>query len=456
MKFIADFHVHSKYSRATSKEMDVENLARWAAIKGIDLMTTGDWTHPNYLAELKLRLTPAEDGLYRLKKSTSPTRFILTTEISHIYTQKGKSHRIHMLVFAPDIETVIKINTKLARNYNLASDGRPILGMPAKDMVKTVLDISPKCFLVPAHAWTPWFSIFGSASGFDSIEECFEEESKNIHCIETGLSSDPPMNWRLSALDKITLISNSDAHSPRKIGREANIFDCDLSYSEIVNVLKTKDRTKFLSTIEFFPEEGKYHYDGHRACNIIFSPAESKKHNEICPVCKRKLTIGVCSRVEALADRPACPATDCPGGNKTVPPYVIPYKSLIPLEEIIADALGQGVGTAGVENEYKKMIERGKSEFNILLNLPIEQMKLTAPPRIVEGIRLVREGKLNIIPGHDGVFGKIAIFQTPAYDEKAEAEEESSSKTTQVSEPPKTTYQASEPPDKPPMQMSMF
>ena len=274
MKFIADFHVHSKYSRATSKEMDVENLARWAPIKGINLMGTGDFTHPNYFAELRLRLKPVEEGLYRLKKGDSPTRFILTAETSHIYSQNGKSHRIHLIIFAPDLETVGKINTKLARIGNIASDGRPILGTPAKDMVKLVLDISPKCFVVPAHAWTPWFSVFGSSSGFNSIEECFGDQTKNIYCIETGLSSDPPMNWRLSALDKITLISNSDAHSPRKIGREANAFDCDLSYSDIINTLKTKDAKKLLYTIEFFPEEGKYHFDGHRNDNHVLAVEE--------------------------------------------------------------------------------------------------------------------------------------------------------------------------------------
>jgi len=449
MKFIADFHVHSKYSRATSKEMDVENLARWAPIKGINLMGTGDFTHPNYFAELRLRLKPVEEGLYRLKKGDSPTRFILTAETSHIYSQNGKSHRIHLIIFAPDLETVGKINTKLARIGNIASDGRPILGTPAKDMVKLVLDISPKCFVVPAHAWTPWFSVFGSSSGFNSIEECFGDQTKNIYCIETGLSSDPPMNWRLSALDKITLISNSDAHSPRKIGREANAFDCELSYSDIINTLKTKDAKKLLYTIEFFPEEGKYHYDGHRTCNVILSPAESKKHNDICPVCKKKLTIGVCHRVADLADRP----------ENFVPPNAIPNKYLIPLEEIIANALGVTVTANSVLETYHKLIAQGKSEFNILLDMPINELDSFAPPRIAEGVRLVRAKKLNIIPGYDGVFGKISIFEKPDYDKSGGSEDESNlpakdkTQPSLIKEDNKTSYQAIEPS---PMQMRMF
>jgi uncharacterized protein (TIGR00375 family) len=423
MRFIADFHVHSKYSRATSKEMDVENLARWAPIKGINLMGTGDFTHPNYFAELRLRLKPAEEGFYRLKKGDSPTRFVLTAETSHIYKQNGKSHRIHIIVLAPDLETVGKINAKLARIGNIASDGRPILGTPVQDMVKLLLDISPKCFIVPAHAWTPWFSVFGSASGFDSIEECFGDQTKNIYCIETGLSSDPPMNWRLSALDKITLISNSDAHSPRKIGREANVFDCELSYSDIINTLKTKNAKKFLHTIEFFPEEGKYHYDGHRTCNVILSPAESKKHDDICPVCKKKLTIGVCHRVADLADRP----------ENFVPPNAIPNKYLIPLEEIIADALGVTVTAKSVLETYQKLIAQGKSEFNILLDMPIDELDSFAPSRIAEGIRLVREKKLNIIPGYDGVFGKVSIFKKPEYGEQPPEENEGTAPQSGIS-----------------------
>ena len=400
MKFITDFHVHSKYSRATSPDMNVEALASWAERKGINLLGTSDFTHPNYFAELRLRLKPAGNGLFQLKKGNSPTRFMLTTEISNVFTARGRGRRIHTLIFAPSFEVVSKLNTKLKRIGNVSSDGRPIFGRHVKVMVKLVLDTSPDCLLVPAHAWTPWFSLYGSNSGFDSIEECFEEEAKNIYCIETGLSSDPAMNWRLSALDKITLISNSDAHSPRKIGREANIFDCEMSYPEIIDVLKKKDPKRFLSTVEFFPEEGKYHFDGHRSCNILFSPSESKKHKNMCPVCKKPLTLGVMHRVEALADRP----------EGYQPPNAIPCKHLIPLEEIIADALGQKPGTAAVTSEYNSLVEKGGNEFRVLLDLTPEELSRCTTDRIAEGINLVREEKLKIIPGHDGVFGQIKIF----------------------------------------------
>jgi uncharacterized protein (TIGR00375 family) len=266
-----------------------------------------------------------------------------------------------------------------------------------------ILDISPDCLIVPAHAWTPHFSVFGSNSGFDSLEECFGEETKNIYCIETGLSSDPAMNWRLSALDRITLISNSDAHSPHKLGREANVFDCELSYQTILEVLKTKDTKRFLYTIEFFPAEGKYHFDGHRNCKIVFSPEESRQHKNICPVCKKPLTIGVMNRVEKLADRPV--------GFR--PPNAIPARYLIPLGEIIADTLGVATGTTSVDNIYQEMIKKGGNEFNILLNLKPDEIARFAPERVAEGIKLMREGKVKIIPGHDGVYGKISIFDTP-------------------------------------------
>jgi len=277
MKFVADFHIHSKYSRATSRDMDLESLDRWARIKGIKVLGTGDFSHPEWLKSLKEKLEPAEPGLFKLKKQDNGTRFILTNEISCIYSKSNRVRKIHVLIFAPSFEAVEKINTQLSWVGNLRSDGRPILGLDAKELAKIVLDSSQDCLVIPAHAWTPWFSIFGSKSGFDSIKECFEEYSKYIYAIETGLSSDPSMNWRLSALDKITLISNSDSHSPRKIGREANVFDTDLSYGSIAEAIKTKNPQKFLYTDEFFPEEGKYHYDGHRLCNICLSPRNQKK-----------------------------------------------------------------------------------------------------------------------------------------------------------------------------------
>jgi uncharacterized protein (TIGR00375 family) len=406
MKFIADFHVHSKYSRATSKDMDVESMTKWANLKGVSLLGTGDFTHPFYFAELKQKLRPLGNGLFALKKeyhknaSQSDIHFMLTTEVSNMFQQGGGSRRIHTMIFAPSFAIVEKINNELSELGKLSSDGRPVFGFPAKELVEIITDISNECFLVPAHAWTPWFSVFGANSGFDSIEECFEEQSKHIFCIETGLSSDPQMNWRLSALDKICLISNSDAHSPNRIGREANVFDCEMDYKEIIKAIKTKDKEKFIFTIEFFPEEGKYHFDGHRNCDILFSPAESKKNKNICPVCGRRLTVGVMHRVEALADRPA----------GFVPDNAIPCKHLIPLMEIIAEALNQGTETKGVENEYLKLVSTYGSEFRILLDLPLEELEKSTPPKILEGIKRVREGNVNIVPGFDGVYGKIQIF----------------------------------------------
>ena len=403
MEFIADFHIHSKHSRATSPQMGLEGLAKWAKIKGIKILGTGDFTHPEWFDNLKEKLEPAEEGLFKLKaagRGEGETRFILTSEISCIYSKGGRTRKIHIIVFAPDLKTVEKINTHLGWIGNLKADGRPILGLDAKELAKVVLSISESCLIVPAHIWTPWFSLFGSKSGFDSIEECFEEYSKYIFAGETGLSSNPEMNWRLSALDRITLISNSDSHSVQKIGREANVFDAELSYPAVIEAIKEKDPQKFLYTIEFFPQEGKYHYDGHRLCGISLSPQESKKYNNLCPNCGKPLTIGVLNRIEKLADRPE--------GFSS--PNAIPFKSLIPLEQIIADAINQGVGTIQGDREYKNLIEKFNSEFEVLLNASREDLEKFTLPEIALGIIRVREGKVFIEPGYDGVYGKIKIF----------------------------------------------
>ena len=400
MRFIADFHLHSKYSRATSKEMEVESLARWAKKKGISLLGTGDFTHPTYFAELKSKLAPLGNGLFELKNGEKDVTFILTAEVSNMYSQGGKGRRVHTLIVAPSFDVVETINSKLGALGKLSSDGRPIFSFPAKDLAKMILEVSEECMLIPAHAWTPWFSIFGASSGFDSIEECFGELTPYIRAIETGLSSDPEMNWRLSALDDITLISNSDAHSPNRLGREANAFDCALDYTEVTETLRTKDRRKFLFTVEFFPEEGKYHYDGHRECGVLFSPGQTKSHQSICPVCKKKLTVGVLYRVEELADRP----------EGFTPRNAIPSIHLIPLEEIIAESLGQRVGTKGVDAEYERLVERGGSEFAILLDAAPDELATFVPPRTLEGIVRMRQGKVSIIPGHDGVYGKVSLF----------------------------------------------
>jgi len=406
MRFIADFHIHSKYSRATSPDMDLECLDKWAKIKGIKVLGTGDFTHPEWFKNLKEKLKPAEPGLFKLKQETrqpdnQTTRFILTTEISCIYSKKNRVRKVHIIIFAPSFEAVDNINARLGLIGNLKSDGRPILGLDAKELAKIVLGASADCLVVPAHIWTPWFSLFGSKSGFDSIEECFEEYSKYIYAGETGLSSDPAMNWRLSALDKIALISNSDSHSPSKVGREANVFELPfLSYDSIATAIKTKDPQNFLETIEFFPEEGKYHYDGHRSCEIVLSPKESKKYNGICPACGKPLTIGVMNRVEELADRAE--------GFK--PKNAIPFKSLVPLGEIIAESLGMGVSAKQVQLEYKNLIKKFGSEFKILLDATESELEFAALPEIAEGIIRVREGKVYIEPGYDGVYGKVKIF----------------------------------------------
>jgi uncharacterized protein (TIGR00375 family) len=419
MQFIADLHIHSKYSRATSREMEVETLAVWAKRKGIKVLGTGDFTHPLYLLDLKTKLKPAGDGLYQLKDDADSARFLLTAEVSNMYTQGGKGRRIHTVIFAPSLEVAEQIGAKLGKYGKIASDGRPIFGFSAKDLVKMVLDISPECLLIPAHAWTPWFSVFGANSGFNSLAECYEEETKHIRAIETGLSSDPEMNWRLSALDDITLISNSDAHSPNKLGREANIFNCDLSYGAITGAIRRKDPHRILFTIEFFPEEGKYHYDGHRNCNISFSPKETRKHKGLCPACGKRVTVGVMNRVDELADRQ----------EGAVPDKAIPAMHMVPLDEIIADALGVGTASASVEREYLRLVEKGGSEFDLLMELSPEDLASFVPPMILEGILRVREGRLQITPGYDGVFGKIRIFtqaereKGPVSEEKAEADQ---------------------------------
>jgi len=357
MKFVADFHIHSKYSRAVSPLMNLENLDRWAKIKGIKVLGTGDFTHPKWFESIKKELEPAEPGLFKLRDSDSGTRFILTSEISCIYSKAGKVRKIHIVIFAPTIEAVEKINNELNQIGNLKADGRPILGLDAKELARIVLNADENCLVVPAHAWTPWFSVFGSKSGFDSLEECFGEYTKYIYAIETGLSSDPAMNWRLSQLDKITLISNSDAHSLAKLGREANVFDVELSYTAIADAIKTKDKNKFLYTIEFFPEEGKYHYDGHRMCNISLTPKQSKKYSNICPKCSKPLVIGVLNRVEALADRPV----------GFLPKNAIPFKNLIPLNEVIAESIGVSVSSKRVLEYYNNLIKNLGNELKILL-----------------------------------------------------------------------------------------
>lgn len=409
MKFIGDLHIHSRFSRATSPDMSLESLWKWAQLKGIAVVGTGDFTHPKWYKEMKEKLDIYDNKLFKLKENHKDNRlpmscrsevyFMLTTEVSCIYSKNGKVRKVHCLIFAPDFAAASRIYTALSRIGNLSSDGRPILGLDAKRLLKIVLDISDEVMLVPAHAWTPHFSVFGAISGFDSLEECFDELTPHIYAIETGLSSDPLMNWRLSSLDKITLISNSDAHSPPKLGREANIFDSDISYKSIFDAIKTKKG--FLGTIEFFPEEGKYHYDGHRACGVSLSPGETIKHNYLCPVCGRKVTVGVMHRVEKLADREE-------GFRPSKAP---PFHSLIPLQEIIAETMKIGVNSKAVNKEYFGLLEKLGSEFTILMDSRLDEIERMGSPLLREAIGRMRSGNVYIAPGFDGEYGKIKIFE---------------------------------------------
>ncbi len=409
MRFIADLHIHSKYSRATSRDLNPENLWKWAQLKGISVVGSGDFTHPQWIKELEEKLAPAVNGLFSLKESfrtdeipkscRADVSFILSAEISCIYKKNDKTRKIHTVVLAPGFSAAKKINARLKQIGNLHSDGRPILGLDAKELLKIVLDISPDAMVIPAHAWTPHFSVFGAASGFDSLEECYEELTPHIHAIETGLSSDPLMNWRLSALDNITLISNSDAHSPSKLGREANVLNTEISYGAITDALKT--RKGFSGTIEFFPEEGKYHYDGHRACDVSFTPKESIRHSNICPVCDKKLTIGVMHRVEKLADREE--------GFR--PKDAPPFHSIIPLTELIGEALSVGPTSKKVAAMYFNMLSTLGNEFKLLLDTPLQEIETAGSAKIAEAIAKMRSGDVSIAPGFDGEFGKVRIFE---------------------------------------------
>ncbi len=415
MRFVADLHIHSKYSRATSREMSPESIWKWAQLKGVTVVGTGDFTHPEWLKELQEKLEPAGNGLYTLKEGLrcvdvpdscrAEPFFLLSAEISCIYSKGGRTRKVHSIVFMPDFAGAARLNAVLSGIGNLSADGRPILGLDAKELLRMVMDASPEAMLVPAHAWTPHFSVFGAMSGFDSLEECFEELTPHIHAIETGLSSDPRMNWRLSGLDRVTLISNSDAHSPAKIGREANIFDTDLSYHAVMEAIRTKKG--LTGTIEFFPEEGKYHYDGHRLCGVSLSPRETIRHGYLCPVCGRRVTVGVMHRVEELADR----------DEGFTPPGSPGYHPVIPLPEIIAEALKVGVGSKRVQNEYLKVLSSIGNEFTVLLEAPLEDIGKAGSTLLMEAVSRMRSGRVHIAPGFDGEYGRIRIF------EKVEREE---------------------------------
>jgi len=409
MRFIADLHIHSRHSRATSRDMTPEGLWTWAQLKGVSIIGTGDFTHPGWLAELGDKLEPAGNGLLSLRKNCqndnvpesccSEVNFLLTAEISCIYRKNNRTRKVHCLVFAPGFEDVLRINAALSKIGNLAADGRPILGLDAKELLRTVLEASPGAMLIPAHAWTPHFSVFGAASGFDSLEECFEDLTPHIYAIETGLSSDPAMNWRVSGLDRLTLISNSDAHSPAKIGREANILDADMSYDAMMNALRTREG--FSGTIEFFPEEGKYHHDGHRNCSVRLTPAETVSAGDACPLCGSKVTVGVMHRVGKLADREE--------GFR--PAGAAQFHRLIPLQELIAETLQVGAAGKKVARTYRTLLEQLGSEFHILLDAPLCDIESAGSPLLREAVARMRAGRVHITPGYDGEFGTVRIFE---------------------------------------------
>jgi uncharacterized protein (TIGR00375 family) len=397
MKVIADLHMHGKYSRATSIHLTIPNLTKFARIKGLSLMGTGDFTHPLWLEELKKGLT--EDGTGILKDKDG-FGFILSGEISSIYSQGGKVRRVHNIVLARSFEVAEQINEALTkRKVNLRSDGRPICGIPCPELVEIILGADKEAEVIPAHAWTPWFSVFGSESGFDDIQDCYKDQTRHIHALETGLSSDPAMNWRLSSLDKYTLLSNSDSHSfwPWRIGREANVFELNsLTYKDLLSAIREKDPRRFLHTVETSPSYGKYHFDGHRACQVSLSPEEARKLGNVCPVCKRPLTIGVLHRVEELADRP----------EGYVPKHAIPFKSLIPLTEIIGGQMGiDQLYSKKVWAVYNSLIKAFGSEFAVLLEADLQGLSKVVDQKLAKAIVDVRGGKVEIRPGYDGVYG---------------------------------------------------
>ncbi len=407
--YIADLHIHSRYSRATSRECTPEHLELWARRKGIHIVGTGDFTHPAWREELKEKLTPAEDGLYVLKEEyrisdgITPDsflpRFVITGEISSIYKKNDRVRKVHSLILLPGLEAAEVVSKKLELIGNIHSDGRPILGLDCHSLLEILLELCPESVYVPAHIWTPHFSLFGAFSGFDTVEECFEDLSPYIHAMETGLSSDPPMIWRVSALDKYQLISNSDAHSPAKLGREANLLDIPLSYEGLREAIQTGKG--LYGTIEFFPEEGKYHMDGHRKCNLCLTPQETEKYNRICPVCGKKITIGVSHRIEQLSDR-------CEG---FVRENAKAFESLVPLPEVIGASMGRSAESRVVQKEYQNLLLRLGPEFEILRTIPTEEIQRVTGSRIAEGIGRLRAGEVERIPGFDGEYGTIQLFR---------------------------------------------
>lgn len=430
MEFVTDLHLHSKYSRAVSKEMNLQNMALWASKKGLDILSTSDWTHPLWMREIRQELVEVEEGLYKLKNiKETKTRFLLSVEVSSIYSQNGRVHRIHNLIFSPSIETSQKISNELIkRGCNLSSDGRPIIGLSSISLAELVFTIDEKAMIIPCHIWTPWFSLYGANSGFDSIKECFGDYSKYIYGVETGLSSDPYMNWQIKDLEDKTILSFSDAHSLPKMGREATVFKSlngKISYKEITDAIKKKSKnTEIFYTIEFYPEEGKYHYSGHRNCNFVQDTIQTKANGNICPICNRSLTPGVMHRVEELAKTTNFSKEISkinPNGVKWIinsktkqPPFI----KLVPLNEIIAESLGSSVSSLKVISMFNELCREFGSEINVLLRASIEDIKSKAGERVAEGVEKVRKGNIVILPGFDGQYGIVKIWDDKKINDK--------------------------------------
>ena len=417
MKLVADIHLHSHYSRATSRNLTLEHLWKWAQLKGVQVVATGDIAHPGWLAELREKLEPAEAGLFRLKPEHTAglndevpatcrgtVRFLIGGEISNIYKKYERTRKVHNIVFSPSFEATARLQAELEKIGNIRSDGRPILGLDSRDLLEIVLQVDPRCHLIPAHIWTPWFSILGSKSGFDSVRECYADLTPHIFAVETGLSSDPPMNWRVSWLDDYTLISSSDAHSPPKLAREATRFDTELSYDALFDALRSGDRERYRGTIEFFPEEGKYHLDGHRKCGVCWEPVTTRAHGGRCSACGKPVTVGVYHRMEELADRPHGARPACGG----------PFASLIPLPEALGEMLGVGPGSKRVQREYLRLLERLGPELTILQELPLEEIAAAGDAVLAEGIRRMRAGEVRAQGGYDGEYGVIRLFDDDA------------------------------------------
>ncbi len=426
MRIFADLHLHSKYSRGTSQNMSIENLEKYARIKGLNLLGTADFTHPLWLRELREKLDEDGSGILKTRSGFS---FILQTEVNNVFEKDGKKRAIHNIIFAPDFDTAEQVNEALAKYGDLRQDGRPTLHVSCAEMTEVLKSINKDVHIVPAHAWTPWFGVFGSKSGFNDLEQAFEDQTKHIFAIETGLSSDPAMNWRISKLDPISLISNSDSHSfwPWRIGRECNVFEIKkLTYKNLFDTIRTREG--FLFTVEFYPEEGKYHWDGHRKCNISMHPKQAMARNNLCPVCHKPLTIGVLHRVEMLADR----------SEGIKPPNAVPFVKLVPLAELIAMFYNTQVSSKKVLSTYFDMVKKFGNEFNILLEVPEHDLKEKLGNELASIIIRNRKQRMRVVPGYDGVYGKIVLDENIPDHTKFEGSE--SDKDDEISTPQKSLF----------------